>query len=432
MGIQQLLLNSAPPLTVGFLNISYSTTTVLRADSGISSFSFITAAGIVASSCSDTAGGAYTRADVVAVAATGTVAFALQQYSSAVANTILYSAYMQSATAVIGLYSSTGVGWLFVRSTSAGAANVRAFAAAQGVTAPSYFGSSSGTLAVVWRPTALKAIVGVLSSTLVPSWWREITPVTTSWYFIPMEVAANPSYTALGASCDVSVVGYHVPCLLLFGASGSLLWSYGFGPTAGGVSSYDTSATAMDASNNVYTAVNVVGVLYILKYAVSGVSAWVRSLSCPSFTLPGMQPQSSFCDAGGNFWICGRVGSTTLLFKMSPTGTLLLSRQINAAVFIGYDSVLNQLVCSTTLLSSTSSKGAVVFRLPVDGSRTGTYTLDNFSFTYATLTASVATTTLNAFNLSTYITVTTPTVTTTTPAVTTTAPALTHAQTFAS
>jgi hypothetical protein len=101
-------------------------------------------------------------------------------------------------------------------------------------------------------------------------------------------------------------------------------------------------------------------------------------------------------------------GATQYQRTITFASTVSGSTQISA---VAGDSTALYLGCRTALTTGTETKD-FIFKLPLDGSLTGTYTVDGTSITYATTTITISNTSLT-FNTSTTFTLSTVTSTTT-------------------
>jgi len=120
-----------------------------------------------------------------------------------------------------------------------------------------------------------------------------------------------------------------------FNSSGAIQWIRNFGTGSG--SFVEPRDIAVDSSGNSYTLIGS-GELYIVKYNSSGVIQWQRRLQCSPNTY--FQPQGITLNADG----------TIFYINSRPNGDV------------------NENICA---------------KLPVDGSKTGTYTVSAYTYIYS-------------------------------------------------
>jgi hypothetical protein len=157
---------------------------------------------------------------------------------------------------------------------------------------------------------------------------------------------------------------------------------------------------ALDSSENAYAVGytdlgNLTPRLILAKYNSSGTLQWQKKIS--SSGSSDVEGHCIAVDSSGNSYVGGAAVGNMLLAKFNSSGTQSWQRTIT------YDSVgsealgicLNSDASILYVAGDCNSKYINIFaKLPVDGSLTGSYTLDGNTVTYATSSYTVATSTL--------------------------------------
>lgn len=173
-----------------------------------------------------------------------------------------------------------------------------------------------------------------------------------------------------------------------YNTSGTLQWQRRFGRA--GYTNNGTSV-AVDSSGNVYvcgdTQPSTRTVLQILKYDTSGTLQWQRALSSGSSDCRGWGVS---VDSSGYVYVCGEsiVGGLRdcQIAKYNASGAIQWQRSLgSSALDISYSITTDSLgalyIAGYSLVSGTS--GFLFAKLPKDGTKTGSYTVNGYSFTYA-------------------------------------------------
>ena len=267
------------------------------------------------------------------------------------------------------------------------------------------------TAGYVYR-TEPDILIAKFNSSLVAQ-WACILSNTPSQDFAEGVAIDSSGNVYIGGSGTIS--GNNAILIAKYNSSGTIQWQRSFS-VSGSIYGY---GLAVDSGSNVYCA-GAKG--YIVKYDTSGTLQWQRSLTlgldCTFY--------AACTDASDNVYATGysfRSGGSTydvVIVKYNSSGTLQWQRYLSSytstflqeygrSIKIDAAGVIN-------LVGSTNKSGSndfLVLKLPADGSKTGTYTVAGYSFTYAAAggTDAAGTGTSAASSL----TNSTPTITTTTP-----------------
>ena len=208
-------------------------------------------------------------------------------------------------------------------------------------------------------------------------------------------VAYNPSNDLVfQLSTGSSGVSYRGE-LTCINTSGTVQWSKHFTTT---YSTIERNAISFDSSNNVYVAAwaadssTTGGYALAVKFDSSGNLQWSRKLDAGT----GSQDQhaASAVDSSGNIYFAGYSGSSGLIVKYNSSGTIQWQRTMTNCSFsdIKLESNLELIV------SGTIGTDGFIVRVPTDGTKTGSYTLNGVSLTYAASSLTESASGLSASN----------------------------------
>lgn len=195
---------------------------------------------------------------------------------------------------------------------------------------------------------------------------------------------------AVDSSGNVYVVGYANVSgidsiqLAKYNSSGTIQWQRKLGNSS---NSYGYGI-AVDSSNNVYiTGIATISVstMVIAKYNSSGTIQWQQGVNLSASTTRG---RGVAVDSSGNVYVVGENtsgGSALLLVKYDSSGSLQWQRRLGSATTTGYGVAvgLSGNIYVVGYSNASGSDDFVMASLPNDGSKTGTYTVGGYSYTYA-------------------------------------------------
>jgi uncharacterized delta-60 repeat protein len=214
---------------------------------------------------------------------------------------------------------------------------------------------------------------------------------------------------ALDSSANVYLSGYYNAggatgneiLIIKYDTGGTLQWQRRLGGSADQIG----NAVAVDSSGNVYVCGYAVGAtiaLIVAKYNTSGTIQWQRSLDGSG----SEQGNSIAVDSSGNVYVCGRntTGSNAFLIaKYNTSGTIQWQRILSGGdaygMGIAVDGSNNFYICGYS--DQRSGNNDFLFaKLPTDGTKTGTYVVGGYPYTYAASSLTSATSTLTAASAS--------------------------------
>ena len=134
--------------------------------------------------------------------------------------------------------------------------------------------------------------------------------------------------------------------------------------------------------------------IYVVKYNTSGTYQWQQTISGGTYT--SLNPTNSVTDSSGNVYIGAGtyVGANifaSMLFKYNSSGTLQWQRAITSTTSMAFVSIAVDNTDSAVVLAmsnGTSTSSTVTLKYPMDGSKTGTYSVGGISVVIATGNAS--------------------------------------------
>ena len=211
-------------------------------------------------------------------------------------------------------------------------------------------------------------------------------------------IAVDSSGNVYVCGYSNSTIGQYAFQIAKYDTSGTIQWQRSLGS---GVSNDFGFSIAVDLSGNVYVCgrSNASGTnnFQIAKYNTSGTIQWQRSLDGGSNDAG----ESIAVDSSGNVYVCGRSNPSGVMkfqiAKYDTSGTIQWQRRLGGGgsdfgYSIAVDSSGNVYVCGYS--NATGSNNFLFAKLPGDGSKTGTYTVGGYSFTYASSSLTDAVSTL--------------------------------------
>lgn len=202
--------------------------------------------------------------------------------------------------------------------------------------------------------------------------------------------------SATSASGNTYAAGGYEPVtggwLVKFNSSGTLQWRKYWQ----GISSQPSAlcSVALDSSENVYVCFlnSSYNAIYLIKFDSSGTFQWCRKYT--NGTNLYVDPQSLALDASGNVYVFARSNNGQLpVLKYDTNGTLQWQRRLSTpgtcsapAYYFTAGSILisgGAINLATDGVSSSTYGFKTLFKFPLDGSKTGTYSLNGTTYTYA-------------------------------------------------
>ena len=190
------------------------------------------------------------------------------------------------------------------------------------------------------------------------------------------DIAVDSSGNIYVAGRDASSGSFR-PFVGKFNSSGVASWTQNI------VSSDDLYGIDVDSSGNVY----VCGTtndnkLLVAKYNTSGTIQWSRSLGTSS-----TGGRSIVSDSSGNIYVLGTTSGDALIAKYNTSGDIQWQRTFGTSASEGVNPVSIGLSSAGFIYisgaNSISGNNDFFFaKLPIDGSKTGTYTVNGYTYAY--------------------------------------------------
>lgn len=247
--------------------------------------------------------------------------------------------------------------------------------------------TNSGYIAVTGRATisVVAMIVALYNSAGTLQWQKRIYGISSARPAIGYSIVSNGTWLyACGQYFDGSRNNIH---LVKLDETGS-----GFGSWQRDLQDTDNLegyAVTCDADGNIYICTSSTqNYVIIAKYNSAGTLQWQRRIFTDG--VPGSYSIAS--DSSNNVYIIGHFNSGTdrdiFIFKYNSDGSIQWQRSLNSGgEDYGYSidiTPTGEIVISGQSMIG-GFYGMLVAKLPSDGSKTGTYSVGGYSFTYAVL-----------------------------------------------
>lgn len=222
----------------------------------------------------------------------------------------------------------------------------------------------------------------------------------------------NNPFSVEGGSVDSSGNSYIVGSsssnrgiIAKYNSSGTIQWQRSFYYNAGGASTNFNKSMTVDSSGNTYVGINWTyfdsQYRNIVKYNSSGTVEWQIQLSTTSGN-PVIHGNMT-TDSSGNLYVTfGEISDAPFFIKFNSSGNIIFMRKIsfdNASsgnggpIFISNAGDIYFAV--RTSVYGTNQNRLELLKVPGDGSKTGSWTIDGRSYTYSAKTGvSVSTSSL--------------------------------------
>lgn len=200
---------------------------------------------------------------------------------------------------------------------------------------------------------------------------------------VAYSTALNSAGTYIYYFGTMSNAAVQSPTIVKTNAAGAVQWVRNANQYSGA-----TSPGTIDSSDNAFiTFGGGGGTTYLTKLDSSGTMLWNKGISGGSNT-----PSRVATDSLGNaYGLYQNQGDTIWIVKWNSAGTIQFQRSINrsggslkTSAWSGNQQTQGFHVTDTSIIFTASDNNkAILFKLPSDGSLTGTYTVDGLTYVYA-------------------------------------------------
>lgn len=224
-----------------------------------------------------------------------------------------------------------------------------------------------------------------MSSTPAITWQRQVNAVY-GWYLSDSAVSVDSSGNVYVTASESNDMGIAYAVLMKFNSSGTIQWSRKITAPAG-ISA--ARSVIIDSSDNVYVSFAYSPNTYITKFNSSGTEQWSRYINL--VVTDGLFGMS--IDSSNNIYLVGgfvpSADSRVFIAKYNSSGTLQWQRSIRANITSGGSA--RSIIGNACSIDNTNGQIAIsgildteffAARLPIDGSKTGTYTLGLYTINY--------------------------------------------------
>lgn len=233
----------------------------------------------------------------------------------------------------------------------------------------------------------------------------------TTWYSSSLSGATSISYNAM--SLKIGLDGYiyiyftwadsgsgRAPTITKFNSSGTLQWSKYASITSANPLSY--ASIVIDSSGNVYLATGSADTGTSCRIVITKLNSSGTFVSAQTWTFPASSyfghNMASDIDANGNLYFAWETDTPDVLFiaKFNSSFSLVYTNSLSCTAlsssvptrsnYLTVNNYSNTFALNCYIAPSAGNYQATQIRLPLDGTKTGTYVNGSYSWVYATNT----------------------------------------------